>query len=634
MLARSTSPSFALYLTRLLNVCRTGSSCTYNRFKYFTESVGSRPNCEWCPLSNTCYLPSKDNPGVCLDQRRRNASASIGYEYNCPLGPVPYPNTPPTILPHWMGEFYQAGLLDNVRLVDLSLPGTHDSLSYDLSLTVSEDGIDNLTRLAELLHVLSKGSIHLLPGDLEEFFRMQGKTQQLTLSQQLDNGIRFVDLRIMWEHDKSEWFSIHFMQSTHPAEEYLRQIRVWLDEHPHEIVVLWLSKHGSTTATGQHAYPGVSPTQKQQFWRKYTSMFDGLLLQTNESSIFDTPVAQLIERNHRVISFVSDYAEFTQSSTQAMDAAKIENAYDKGEGVFHEGELLQTHIDYFKNATSNNAHNNANKGFTLLGMNTASPSWQIVSAAKRQFLHWMKDLDQPQHLSGGRLGSTDNRKQEQLVPEPSSLWRLARDLKRQVTLWIGGAAENGDFQIAELESAIFHSCASHIKIPGVDGWCPLNLLDIAQLASYYNQIAIEEAYQNSFAKNGKYSDDQVLSSFPNAFYLDGYDYDGTVRTGSQLLDGTVRGETNNTIHDAKYAIVDTILAFNARVACKQKKMLVSVNCNGLLTRILHRRSKYPMQLWNEPNLGRQADWPPYSYEAPIRPEHPGLAKETVIGKPR
>ena len=566
---------------------------------------------------------------MCLDQNRNNASASIGYEYNCPLGPDPYPDHPPTILPHWMGEFYQAGILDNVSLVDLSLPGTHDSLSYDLSLTVSEDGIDNLTRLAELLHVLSKGSIHLLPGDLEEFFRMQGKTQQLTLPQQLDNGIRFVDLRIMWEHDKNEWYSIHFMQSSHPAEEYLRQIRVWLDEHPHEVIVLWLSKHGSTTATGQHAYPGVSPAQKQQFWKKYTTMFDGLLLQTNESSIFETPLAQLIERNHRVISFVSDYAEFTQSSMQALDAAKIQNVYDDGEGVFQEENLLQTHIDYFKNATTNNAHINSNGGFALLGMNTASPSWQIISAAKRQFLHWMKDLNQPQHPSVDTFWPIDGSEQKQLLSSPSSLWRLASDLKRQFALWADGTVEDGEFQLAEVESTIFHSCASHIKIPGVNAWCPLNLLDIAQLASYYNQIAIEEAYQNSFVREGNYSGDRVLSAFPNAFYLDGYDYDGTIRIGPQLLDGTARGEANNTMHDAKYAIVDTILAFNAKFACKQNKLLGSANCHGLLDRINERRSKYPMQRWDEPDLGRHADWPPYSYDAPIRPNHPGLAKEST-----
>ena len=532
-----------------------------------------------------------------------------------------------------MGEFYQAGILDHVRLVDLSLPGTHDALSYDLSLTVSEDGIDNLTRLAELLHTLSGGYLHLLPGDLEEFFRMQGKTQQLTLPQQLDNGIRFMDVRIIWEHDKNEWYSVHFMQSTHPAEEYMRQIRTWMDAHPHEVVVLWLSKHGSTTATGQSAYPGVSPAQKQQFWNKFTTIFDGLLLQTNESSIFDTPLAQLIQRNHRVIAFVSDYAEFTQSSPQALDAANIQNEYDDGEGVFREEKLLQTHIDYFKNATVNNKHINANGGFSLLGMNTASPGWQIISAAKRQFLHWMKDLNHPRHHSSERIQSVDGQdtslKQKRLLSMPSPLWRLMSAVKQQVTDWLGGTLEESELQAANLQSTIFHSCQSHIKIPGVKNWCPLNLLDIAQLASYYNQIALDEAYNNSFNEDVGESD-RVLSAFPNAFYLDGYDYDGTIRVGPELLDGTARGKADNTMKDAKYAIVDTILAFNARVACQQKTLGSSNDCEALLDRINKRRSKYPLQRWDEPELRRHDDWPPYSYDVPIRQGHPGLRRESTI----
>jgi len=634
---------FRLLLLLLSYYVHTGSSCTYARFKYFSSGMTSRPSCSWCPLTQTCFAPSKDRtdsslvPDECLDPKT-NTSVDVRYEYNCPLGPQSYPNHPPALLPNWMGTFYEAGILDQVRLVDLSLPGSHDSLSYDLSLTVSEDGIDSLKRIAHLLHTLSGGMLHLLPGDLEEFFRMQGKTQQLTLSQQLDNGIRFIDIRIMLEHDKHEWYSIHFMQSVHPAEDYMRQIRRWLDDHPHEIIVVWLSKHGSTTATGQSAYPGVTTAEKQQFWKKFIAIFDGLLLHTTESSIFNTSMAQLIERNHRVIAFVSDYEEFTQHSPHALDAAVIQNVYDDGEGVFRTEQLIQTHVDYFKNATENNKHINYHGGYTLLGMNTASPGWQILSAAKRQFLHWMKDLNSmpPQELTTTTLSDwsidghyTPFMQDEQNMATPSIFWRLVLAVRWQVANLMGTAMDDTEWQVDELQTSIFDSCASHIKIPGVKKWCPLNLLDIAQLAAYYNQVALEEAYIKSYM-DGESDPFREYSAFPNAFYLDAYDYDGTTRIGPDLLDGTKRSKTtNSTTKDARYAIVDTILAYNARIAC-QHSIVSAVKCEHLLEMINKRRLKYPLQRWDEFNLARRNDWPSFSYDSPIQPEHPGLAKESII----
>lgn len=626
---------------------------------YFASGLDSRPECHWCSLSSTCFSPSKQPNDYCIDRHNTNNShAIIAWEYNCPLGPIPYPDQPPTLLPHWMGEFYQAELLEDIRLVDLSLPGTHDSLSYDLSLTVSTDGIDNFKRLAQLLHTLSGGMLHVLPGELEEFFRMQGKTQQLTIPQQLDNGIRFLDFRLMWEPDKSHWYSIHFMQSNRPAEQYLQQIRTWLDQHPQEIVVIWLSKHGSTTATGQDQYPGVSPAQKQQFWNKYLDAFDGLLIDTHNSSIFATPMAELIRRNHRVISFVSDYEEFTQSSRLAYDAAYIQNEFVEGDGVFREENLLQSHIDYFKNATANNAHINSQGGFTLLAMNTASPTWQIIAAAKRQFLHWLKDYGdmnnvnhhRPKHIrsaesetttSGEPLSTTsyslDDFEDNAIDPmakrlnNVSPLWRLTSSVKRQVLVWLGGTLRDSELEVAEMEADLFHSCSSHIKIPGVNRWCPLNLLDISQLASYYNQIAIEEAYQHSQNDDGNKT--QILAAFPNAFYLDALDYDGTIRVGPQLLDGADRGDMKNKkvlpMKDAKYALVDTLLAYNAELACR-RRTTDSAGCEELLDRIYKRRSRHRLKRWNEPNLGRHIDWPPYKYDAPSRPKYPGLGKESLI----
>jgi hypothetical protein len=448
-----------------------------------------------------------------------------------------------------MGALLEATALENTTLVDLSLPGTHDTLTYDLSLTVSDDGLDDFTKLAQVLHALSG---KLLPGELEEFFRLQAKTQQLTLSQQLDNGIRYFDIRIMMENDTKEWYSIHFMQSKQRATAYLQEIRDWLELHPHEIVVVTLSKHGDTSASGEAQYPDVSPDEKRKWWQEYLTVFDGLSLDTRVSNIYKTSIADLIRRNHRVVTFASDYIEFTGESRFALDGARIHN-YCLGQGVFDEIKTMNLHKQYFQNATVNNAAVNRQGGFTLLCMNTEGPPWQIVDAAKNRFVRWSEEDDG----------------------------------------W-------------------FTSCADKAHIPGMTKWCPETLLDIAQLTAYYNHIAIEDAW------NRMEIDGQV--AFPNAFYLDAFDYDGTTRSGTQLLDGAERGDDRTPHKVEKYAYVDTVLAYNLRRVCEESSEPAirssrglggrdKYTCESLKQTIDQRRAKYPLKVWDDPYFGRHSTWP-------------------------
>lgn len=421
--------------------------------------------------------------------------------------------------------------------MDLCLPGTHDSLSYDLSLTVSQDGLDNLERLSDILHRLSGGTVEILPGELEDFFRLQAKTQQLSVRQQLDNGIRFLDFRLMYESEADAWYSIHFMQSRETVNVYWREIRAWMDEHPEEVVIIWLSKHGNPQATGEDQYPNVTPLQKQAIWQTYASTFDGIMHDSQQTNLFRDSVELLIQRNQRIVTFAADYLEFTGSSNSAIDAASIQNRYDSGEGAFDESVTLQNHLEYFSKASTNNAAVHARGGFTLLGMNTQGDTWQIVAGAKRRFLHWYIDL--------------------------------------------------------------FHECSSHIRMPDAPHWCPETLLDIAQLSSYYNQITFEHAFVNL---NG-----QGATEFPNALYLDALDVDGTLRTGPYLLNGAKRGGDHAT-KEVKYAYVDTILAYNAKVVCRASSNATS-ECDQLKVLLDQRRKKYPLRLWSELSFARHKDWP-------------------------
>ena len=41
-------------------------------------------------------------------------------------------------------------VIGNLTILDLSLPGTHDSLTYDLSTTISDGGIDDYPELSKV----------------------------------------------------------------------------------------------------------------------------------------------------------------------------------------------------------------------------------------------------------------------------------------------------------------------------------------------------------------------------------------------------------------------------------------------------------------------------------------------------
>ena len=167
-------------------------------------------------------------------------------------------------LSNWMGILNEANIISKVPLSRLSLPGTHDTMTYDLSETISEGGIDDYPELAKILNKF--GSVPFVT----DFIRSQAQTQVLNITEQLNSGLRFVDFRIMYT--AGDWRCLHMLQTKRLASDYLKEIRAWLDAHPKEIIVIWLSKHGDNEAKGNDQFPKVSLAQKSAFWKSYTTI--------------------------------------------------------------------------------------------------------------------------------------------------------------------------------------------------------------------------------------------------------------------------------------------------------------------------------------------------------------------------
>ena len=72
-------------------------------------------------------------------------------------------------------------------------------------------GIDDYLLLAEIMHNYTK----LIPDGVEDFIRQQAQTQAMSIIQQLNSGVRFIDFRIMFEYSDplGKWYSLHFLQT-------------------------------------------------------------------------------------------------------------------------------------------------------------------------------------------------------------------------------------------------------------------------------------------------------------------------------------------------------------------------------------------------------------------------------------
>jgi len=196
--------------------------------------------------------------------------------------------------------------------------------------------------------------------------------------------------------------------------------------------VVWISKHGNEKATGNDQYPNVPIKTKQSFWSSIESMFQGLLLDTTVSSVNETTLSQLVDRNHRLVVWASDYVETTNTSRYALDGARIDNPCDDSISS-----VTQQMKDFEAGAAKRVAHK-AEGRFYLYSFANSQPGDAIGDAAKLFFLN-----------------------------EPAINVMKTRE-----------------------------DCAAAYKIANMTSWCPTDLLDTSQLSNYYAQVPIWSAYMN------------------------------------------------------------------------------------------------------------------------------------------
>jgi hypothetical protein len=141
-------------------------------------------------------------------------------------------------------------------------------------------------------------------------------------------------------------------------------------------------------------------------------------------------------------------------------------------------------------------------------------------------------------------------------------------------------------------------CAAAFNLPGLN-WCPPTLLDVAQMENYYKQISLEEALLTPGWE------------FPNAIYINAIDWEGTIRTGTEVLWGGTREGSDPQHATTAYAYVDSMLLFNVRMACKDvtASTTTATVCSELEASLEARRAMHPATYWEDAVFGRELTWP-------------------------
>ncbi|XP_055068843.2 PI-PLC X domain-containing protein 1 isoform X1 [Misgurnus anguillicaudatus] len=154
----------------------------------------------------------------------------------------------------WMSELPSP--LWDIPLWSLAIPGSHDTMTYclDKQSTVLESE-------PKVLRMLDK----LFPCVVRPCIMKWATTQEDIISNQLDSGIRFLDLRIAHktkDPDKVFYFA-HGIYSLLTVKEALTEIAHWLDRHTKEVVIIAFS-----------AFDGMNQDQHKDLIQFLSATFD------------------------------------------------------------------------------------------------------------------------------------------------------------------------------------------------------------------------------------------------------------------------------------------------------------------------------------------------------------------------
>lgn len=132
---------------------------------------------------------------------------------------------------NWVGQ--SLGVIGNLTLKQITLPGTHDSGTYYLTAVPMPGDQSNFW---EEVYKLADAT----DSDVGKIVEAWAKSQDQIFYQQLMGGIRYFDLRSGWNKTTNTWVTFHFVEGS-PVQYLLSNISQFVQSHTQEIVIVEMS---------------------------------------------------------------------------------------------------------------------------------------------------------------------------------------------------------------------------------------------------------------------------------------------------------------------------------------------------------------------------------------------------------
>ena len=168
---------------------------------------------------------------------------------------TPLNNIYPKPYESWMSHLSESN--KGKKINELLLPGTHDSGAYQLNLRYRINTSFSYT----IFNLLGR----ICPC-VRKILSSWVLTQDRTIYQQLEDGIRFLDLRITYRHSDQRFYVSH-TYSCIPLEEALKDIKSFMNKHAEEALVIslsrdWTHRQGMENQEGNALLSSVSKELK------------------------------------------------------------------------------------------------------------------------------------------------------------------------------------------------------------------------------------------------------------------------------------------------------------------------------------------------------------------------------------
>jgi hypothetical protein len=235
-------------------------------------------------------------------------------------------------LSNWMSKLESP---DTVRLLDITLPGTHNSAAYDLATELNKNDPDYAT--------VQDGTFSIPEDFISQWICGYALTQSLSLSEQLQAGVRYLDVRIDYDSATSSWRGYHFLFGLQMTV-LLEQIATFAKAHPKEIIIVEF---------GTIYNPDVTAEQKADYRSKITNTFAGNLIPTS-IDLTTVTIGSLQEAGTNLLAVVRDDEIAEGSDILWNDQNTIKNTFPLTDNYNVMAQYNEDRLADFYNRTEQN----------------------------------------------------------------------------------------------------------------------------------------------------------------------------------------------------------------------------------------------------------------------------------------